>query len=36
MNNASTTKGRVLIIGGSMAGLFAGCTVRGVGWQAEI
>lgn len=36
MNNAAKSKGRVAIIGGSMAGLFAAATLRKLGWQADI
>jgi len=36
LKNLSTTKGRVAIIGGSMAGLFAAVTLRSLGWQADI
>ena len=36
MNNTSRSKGRVIIIGGSMAGLFAAATLRKLGWHAEI
>jgi 2-polyprenyl-6-methoxyphenol hydroxylase-like FAD-dependent oxidoreductase len=36
MNNAAKYKGRVAIIGGSMAGLFAAATLRKLGWQADI
>ncbi len=36
MNNSVADKGRVIIIGGSMAGLFAAVTLRSLGWQAHI
>ena len=36
MKNTTATKGRVIIIGGSMAGLFAATTLRSLGWQADI
>jgi 2-polyprenyl-6-methoxyphenol hydroxylase-like FAD-dependent oxidoreductase len=36
VNNTVAHKGRVIIIGGSMAGLFAAVTLRSLGWQAFI
>ena len=36
MQLTSQNKGRVIIIGGSMAGLFAAATLRNLGWHAEI
>lgn len=36
MNHSTAQKGRVIIIGGSMAGLFAATTLRSLGWQADI
>lgn len=36
MKASSSGKGRVIIIGGSMAGLFAAVTLRSLGWQADI
>ncbi len=36
MSNTPTSKGRVIIIGGSMAGLFAAAALRNLGWQAAI
>lgn len=36
MNQITASKGRVIIIGGSMAGLFAAATLRNLGWQAQI
>jgi 2-polyprenyl-6-methoxyphenol hydroxylase-like FAD-dependent oxidoreductase len=36
LTTATTSKGRVIIIGGSIAGLFAATTLRSLGWQADI
>ena len=36
MSNTLTSKGSVIIIGGSMAGLFAAAALRNLGWQAAI
>ncbi|MCC6708599.1 MAG: FAD-dependent monooxygenase [Gammaproteobacteria bacterium] len=36
MTPSGSAKGRVIIIGGSMAGLFAAVTLRSLGWQADI
>ena len=36
MNSTRGTKGRVIIIGGSMAGLFAAVALRSQGWQVDV
>ena len=36
MTKADHSKGRVLIIGGSMAGLFAAITLRSRGWRVDV
>ena len=36
MSKSPPTKGRVVIVGGSMAGLFAAAALRNLGWQADV